>query len=307
MNLYLILACKMNKNLKIYKSNEIIESSYELTMMEQRVLLSCIAQIDTKKQLSASDSFKLNAVEFATIFGVSSDRAYSELITVVKRLANRWIYIANPQVDVTKLAIRWISSIGYSDGLGVLTLKFSQDIIPYLCVLKEKFTSYNLGNVTGMTSIFGIRLYELLTQYKQFGKRKFELDELKNILGITPDTYKDVRDFKKAVILPAVKNVNKCSDLKITDVTYQKTGRVISHVLFFFESNKTKVTVEKKSTKVKVEEPDIKNTQSSLDDIYNENVQRFGKAKADEIKVASEKMNISAVKKQLEKIAETKI
>lgn len=203
----------MNKNLKIYNSNDIVESSYQITLNEQRVLLACIAQIDGTKP--PSNAFKLNAKDFATVFEVSEDRTYSELNKVADHLAARWVYILNPQIDVSMRKIRWISSIDYGlEGTGELTLKFSPEITPYLFELKEKYTCYSLGNVCGMTSIYGVRLYELLTQHKQFKKRKFELSELKEILGVAPDTYSDIRNFKARVITPAVKNVNQYSDLK---------------------------------------------------------------------------------------------
>jgi plasmid replication initiation protein len=284
----------MNKNLRVYKSNDIVESGYQLSLNEQRVLLACIAQIDATKP-SVGNAFKLNAKDFATVFEVSEDRAYSELDKVSDLLAARWVYILNPQIDVSMRKIRWVSSIDYGlEGTSELTLKFSPEITPYLFELKEKYTSYSLGNVCGMTSIYGVRLYELLTQHKQFEKRKFELSELKEILGVAPDTYSDIRNFKARVITPAVKNVNQYSDLKITEVTYQKKGRAISDVCFFFEPAKKKAVVVKKE-KVIVEKP----AESVADVIYNENVKRFGKEIADKTKADSEVVTPKQVAEQL--------
>lgn len=288
----------MNKNLRIYKSNDIVESSYQLSLNEQRVLLACIAQVDTTKP-SGNNAFKLNAKDFSAVFEVSEDRAYSELDKVSDLLAARWVYILNPQVDVSMRKIRWVSSIDYGlEGTSELTLKFSPEITPYLFELKEKYTSYSLGNVCGMTSIYGVRLYELLTQHKQFGKRKFELSELKEILGIAPDTYSDIRNFKARVIVPAVKNVNQYSDLRITDVTYQKKGRAISDVCFFFELAKKK-PAEKKAVEKPAAVVESKPVESVAEAIYNENLKRYGKEIADKTKAASENVTLQQVAGQL--------
>lgn len=292
------MAKNIDKNLKIYKSNDIVESSYQLTLNEQRVLLACIAQIDTKKSPPVSNAFKLNAKDFSDVFGVSEDRAYSELDKVADLLADRWVYILNPQVDVSMRKIRWVSSIDYGlAGTSELTLKFSPEISPYLFELKQKFTGYSLGNVCGMTSIYGVRLYELLAQHRQFGKRKLELSELKEILGVTA-SYRSISALKKYVIAPAVKNVNQYSDLKITDVTFPKSGRVITDVCFFFEPAKAVVKTEKKAV-VKAKESPSNDDSPIADKIYTENLARFGKAVADKIRTESESITPEKMARQM--------
>jgi Initiator Replication protein. len=57
-----------NKNLTVYKDNQIIEAGYKLTLNEQRVVLACIAQVRSKDALLTTDRFELSAKDFAEFF-----------------------------------------------------------------------------------------------------------------------------------------------------------------------------------------------------------------------------------------------
>lgn len=288
----------MNQNLKIYKANEIIESSYRLSLTEQRVLLACIAQINPNNATTASGEITLQVDNFADIFNANEKSAYEQLLDVSKNLHKKTLVFHNGEREITTT---WLAGyVRYKKNPSAIGVYLSPLITPYLCELKEKFTCYRLGDVSGMSSIYGIRIYELLTQYRQFEKRKFSLGELKSILGIT-DGYSDVRDFKKAVIAPAVADINKCSDLKITDVTYQKKGRVIADVSFSFEPAKKKAAVLKKEKAIvkKPAVPELKPAESVAEEIYNENLKRYGKEIADKTKAASENVTPQQVAGQI--------
>lgn len=289
----------MNKNLKVYKANEIVESTYTLTLNEQRVLLAFISQIDDAKHLHESDTFTLKAKDFAAIFEVSDDRAYSALNETIDKLSTRWIEVDAPNIKTKKIKMRWISSIAYGiDGTGEITLRFSQDILPYLCEFKGRFTCYKLGAISNMTSIYGVRLYELLTQYRAIGKRSFSILWLKECFEVA-DKYALTGHFVARVITSAVDNINKCSDLRITDVTYQKTGRAITDVVFKFKKKEKAKAIDKQPVvPVKKEKAKVESANDDVQaQIYRENVARFGIAVADKAANASKTMNVGEINK----------
>lgn len=265
----------------ICKANDIVEACYFLTINEHRVLLNAISQIDTTKPLLTNDVFILRAVEFSKIFNVSSDCVYSELSKTAKMLFDRKLSIFNPKSDIERIDIRWLSSVAYSRQRGEIALRFSQEILPFLCEMKARFTSYNLSNISRMTSIYGIRLYELLTQYRTVGKRRFEISQLKEILSVG-DKHADIRDFKKNVIAPAVANIDKHSDLEIYETTYLKIGRNIVSVVFKFKTKTTDKSTKQAVVSRKVKNDDV-TTPVVETSIYDENVARFGKEVADKI------------------------
>jgi plasmid replication initiation protein len=61
-----------------------------------------------------------------------------------------------------------------------MTLYFAQLMIPYLSEIKNQFTRYDLKNISGMSSIYGIRLYQ------KFRKApSLQVGDVRNI-GVAP-------------------------------------------------------------------------------------------------------------------------
>lgn len=212
-----------------------VEAGYKLTLNEQRVVLACIAQVNSVEKLLVTDEFELSARNFAQLFSISENRAYSELQSIAKTLYQRSVTIHNPdpkRPKLKKIETRWISSIGYIPEEGKITLCFAQKMLPYLSELKGQFTRCNLEHIGNMTSIYAIRLYELLMQWKTTGVREVEIDWLKRQFEIE-DLYPDMHNLKKRVIDPAIKDINAHSNYQVF-WTQRKTGRRVTHFIFTF-------------------------------------------------------------------------
>ncbi len=259
----------MKKALTITKDNKMIEAGYRLTLSEQRLILACIGQVDSRKSLTADQSFQFSATEFSDLFGISEDRSYSELQKTVQRLFDRYVIIRNPDPEHPTLEYtktRWVSALDYIPSQGLVRLYFAPKIIPYLSELKKNFTSYKLDAIAQMTSIYAIRLYELLVQWKCTGKREIDLAWLRKQFQIE-DKYPAIKDLKKRVLEPAIQEINDHSDLWVT-WTQRKTGRKVTHLHFQFG--------RKTDTPVGLSKPQI-NGQKRLYGIPMEDIQRQAK------------------------------
>lgn len=240
----------MTSQLTVYKSNQIIEASYRLSLNEQRVILACIGQVKSAEKLLVTDKFELSAKDFAKLFSISEDRAYSELQSIAKTLYQRSVTIHNPDASrpkLKKLETRWISSIGYMPEEGKIILCFAQDMLPYLSELKGQFTRYELKHIGNMTSLYGIRVYELLMQWKNTGKREIEIDWLKQQFEIE-NKYPSIKDFKKYVIDVAVKDINTHSNYQVS-WEQRKTGRKVTHLIFTFSEKQSEIEKPKRPAK----------------------------------------------------------
>jgi plasmid replication initiation protein len=238
-----------NKSLVVVKSNKVIEASYRLTISEQRVLLACIAQIDSKGELTPYTEFEISAADINNLSGLDSiDNAYKTLKLATNRLFERFIVIDDPDPDNPKIKqrrTRWITAIDYVPGDGKVILSFATKIIPYLSQLSREFTQYKLEHVSRFESMYSLRLYELLMQWIKIGKRDIEIDWLKVQLQVD-DKYDRVTFLQKRVINVAVDEINQHSNIWVK-YTKRKAGRVITHFLFTFglkEPEKPKITEE---------------------------------------------------------------
>lgn len=227
----------MSKEL-VVKSNHVIEASYKLTLNEQRLILLCVRQIKKGQKITAESRFDISAADFADMFEISADRAYSELQTVTDKLYERSVTIQQPDPDRPNVAAtktRWVSAIDYIPNEGRVSIYFAVKMVPYISMLEGGFTRYNLQNISGMGSVYGIRFYEFFKSWLFGGvhnTKKIALDELKEKLELT-GKYSSIKDFKLYVLDKAIADINECSDLAATYKTI-KTGRKITHVEFDF-------------------------------------------------------------------------
>lgn len=223
----------VEKQVIVVKSNKLIEASYRLELIEQRIILYAIVEArETQKGLN--DGFvTIEAKQFAAMFDMDSRSVYSQLKEAMDTLFGRHIVVhdTHPESGCARVSkVRWISTASYIDGAGVVQLRFATDMLPYITRLETEFTSYRLEKIGRMTSVHAVRLYELLVQYLAIGKREMGVSQLKETLGIA-DRYKAIKDFKKDVLDVAVSQINEHSDIRVS-YTQRKTGRTVTHLIF---------------------------------------------------------------------------
>jgi len=226
----------ISKNEMVVKSNRLVEASYRLTLIEQRIILLAIAEARrTQRGINGEDFVRITAKNYAQQFGSDECNAYPQINEARKTLFNRQFTIY--QIDEESghqevIEARWLSAASYIDGAGAIRLQFSQAIVPYITRLEANFTRYKLDKVANMSSAYAIRLYELLIQWGSVGRREVELEWLKKTLMVDQD-YKALCDFKKRVLDVAVTQINAHSDLT-TSYAQRKTGRNVTHLIFSF-------------------------------------------------------------------------
>jgi len=217
-------------SVRITKSNALIEANYRLSLMESRLLLICIGRIDSRLPLDDQRVFRVQASEFQARFGVGREKAYQCLKEIADRLFERKVEIRDPATGMINDKIRWVSRCKYLDGQGAIQLHFAPEILPYISEIRAQFTSYSLESVSGFSSTFAIRLYEILEQYRRLGKRTASISDLRRWLDCT-ETFERFSDFERWVIKVGTDQINEQSDLR---VTYRKIkqGRAVSHIEF---------------------------------------------------------------------------
>ncbi|MDT0478162.1 RepB family plasmid replication initiator protein, partial [Streptomyces sp. DSM 41014] len=101
--------------------------------------------------------------------------------------------------------------------------------------LEKHFTSYQLEQVKDLSSIYAIRLYELMMQWRATGKtQQIPIDELRHKLGIEPDQYQKMSNFKDKVLDVAINQINEHTDIKAS-YEQHKEGRSITGFTFTFK------------------------------------------------------------------------
>jgi len=223
----------------VVKSNYLVEACYRLDLAEQRIILMAIFMARESKNGITADSFlTITAHDFASMFDLDIKTAYNQLKGVAVSLYGRNILLKDihtPSGKEREIRARWVSAIAYVPDAALIQIQFSGIIVPYITKLEREFTSYKISMVAKMSSIYAIRLYELLIQWGSVGTRTIELDELKFMLGLQGE-YGAIKDFKRRVIDPAVTQITEHTDLS---VRYEnvKSGKNVVALLFLFKKN----------------------------------------------------------------------
>nr|WP_218949950.1 replication initiation protein RepM [Acinetobacter sp. YH12219] len=225
----------MNKN-HVVKSNQVIEASYQLSAVEQRIVLAAISRIP-KNQLITDDELYPVSVDELKQLGVHEKTAYRDLKEGINRLYERSI---NLSIDDKSIKMRWVQEIQFLDSQSVIGIRFSKPILPFISNLSREFTKYALSDIAGINSGYGIRIYELLVQYRQIGKREISVESLRTMLELGKK-YPLFADFKKRVIDTAIDQINEYSPLKVT-FEQKKTGRKVTHIIFSFKEKSKSIT-----------------------------------------------------------------
>jgi len=224
-------------NLTIYKDNYLIEASYKLTLVEQRLMIYCISRLNPDKP---QRELTILVEDFIKQFpDMSKKHAYAQIKQAIDSIGERWIKVKDPKR--TK-EFRWISSKEYYHDHGSAAISFSTDVMPYLCQLEKQFTKYQLRNISAFKRVYSIRLYELLTQYRTLKSRIVSVLDLRIALKLD-DKFPEWFEFKRNVIDSSIKEVNEKSDLSIQYELIKK-GRSIDSIKFSIkEKSKIKLLV----------------------------------------------------------------
>lgn len=233
----------MTKEL-VVKDNALINASYNLDTTEQRLILLAIVRArEISKDVDANSTLEVHAQHYMKQFNVDRHAAYEALKNAANSLFERkfsykGIHEATKKEKIVKS--RWVSRIAYVDSAGILELVFAPDVIPLITELEQSFTSYELKQISSLTSKYAIRLYELLIQWRSVGKTPiFLVDDFRFKLGLGSDEYKIMSNFKKKVLDAALVQINEKTDI-VAAYEQHKSGRNITGFSFSFSSKKTK-------------------------------------------------------------------
>ncbi|WP_180027444.1 replication initiation protein RepM [Acinetobacter sp. YH16056] len=236
------------KNELVVKDNALMNASYNLEVTEQRlILLAIINARQTGNGITADSKLEIHANDYASRFNVSNDGAYKALKSAVLNLFDRQFSFKeeDKKGNIGTVKSRWVSRIKYIDDSATLEITFAPDVVPLITRLEQQFTSYQLKQVTQLTSKYAIRLYELIIAWREVGKvPQIELSDFRNRIGLENTEYTAMCDFKKRVLEPAIKQINEHTDI-VTTYEQHKKGRSITGFSFKFKQKQIRTEVKK--------------------------------------------------------------
>jgi plasmid replication initiation protein len=230
----------------VVQHNALAEAKYRLSVRAQKLLIRLLAELDQR-----NDDFtdiKLFLRDFAKLAsGDPGDVLFTEFIDAAKQFMGQFVSITQSPVPGEKLPrgliCHWISSIEKNPNEKSITFSFDPKLRPYLLGLSRNFFAFHTLHAFNLDSAYSIRLYQW-AKSRQFLRRpqQVSVDDLRHFLGtieidadgaITRESLKRYNDFKKVALQPAVREINKKTDILITFHEIRKSGtKIICAIVF---------------------------------------------------------------------------
>lgn len=227
----LIRKTKVTGRELVVQANTLIQSPRNLSLQEQKLFLFIISKLNPKEDNDVI--FRIPVSEFAKTLGIQSKNdVYRDVQKIINQLMSRVISINREINNIpTTTHLNIFGYVRYWHGKGYADVKISNDTLPYLLSLKEKFTKYKLSQISTLSSMYAIRIYEILKSKETIGSSTIFLDDLRRMLNMKSSKFKAFKDFRIYVLEIAKREINAKTDLTI-DYTFHKVGRKITAVEF---------------------------------------------------------------------------
>jgi plasmid replication initiation protein len=274
-----------NKNLNNANFGDFTHNDYQVFLH----LVSKIGGVDKEGKYLQPEQLErshiLTASEFSEVFNTDIHNSYRMLNKACRKLMKTDLTLArNNSEDIWQINI--CSMAQYNKKEGSITIKFTDDIMPYISQVRQKFVLYNLKEIANFNSLYTTRLYELLQEFKDTGYIIKSVYQLRTIFAVG-EKFKAYKDFKKRTFDHACQEIN--ANYRI-NLGYEeiKEGRKVVAVKFIFKKTgiykvtNRKTGVEKNfyvkpepkpkkpKKKSKVALPDVLEGQLAFSDIQKE-------------------------------------
>jgi plasmid replication initiation protein len=218
----------MSKEIEIRQHNALTNARYEYTELQLDLLFFLLSKLRKDKQDSV---YELNIKDLSLLTGKKYNAAYLH-----KATSDMGSRVFEVQTETRYRQLWMFQRVDYLLGQGIIEIKLTEDITPYLFDLKENFTSYELASALRLTSKYAKRIYQYCSQWKDQGEtKKYDIQDFKHMLGLLDDKGKDkavrMSDFRESVLDVAVKQINEHTELHIS-YKLEKRVRTYKNIVF---------------------------------------------------------------------------
>lgn len=198
---------------KVRKANDLIQKSrFSLTEQQQRIILYLISKISPKDDDFQEYSFSIK--EYCEVCRIQYQANYEEIKASLKAIADKSVWIP---FEKTESLIRWLEYVDIDKTTHEIKIRFDKRLKPFLLELRANYTEYKLIYPLYFKHKYTTRLYEWLKSVYYDETTKYStvipLEEIKARMGA--EIYKPYAHFKSRALLPALKEINEASDLKV--------------------------------------------------------------------------------------------
>ena len=241
-----------SKTLKTYKNKKLNTANFgDFTHSDYQVFLLLVSKLggvdEFGKYLQPENLQRehvLTASEFREVFNTDLSNCYRFLNKACKKLMKTSIILE--KIELNEIwEINICSTAKYNKKEGRITVKFTDDIMPYLAQVRKRFVLYNLNEIAKFGSLYTTRLYELIQEFQETGWMLKSIDQLRKIFAVGNNKFKLYGNFKAKILNHACQEINDNYDMRLRFEEEKKGRKVVAVKFFFKQTIVTQVTNQK--------------------------------------------------------------
>ena len=222
-----------NSNALIYMTNHFLDAVYSMSLPERRVLWYVLRNYKLGNISKINVDQYINHREYADLYNISVKQASREVHRACDTMAGNGLYIPRPDRDSNALSILdnelltlkeinelkafqkivFAESSDFAINKGESLILFTKSFLKFLIPNKNYFTQYRLFTAKRIVNPKHITFFDLMKRWVVKGRYECTPTYLINKLQLT---YPDYSQMKRGFLMPALKKINKESDLYVT-------------------------------------------------------------------------------------------
>ena len=219
----------------VAQHNALINARFSFLPLQMRLFLALLARIEFEDA-----DFKEHFVPVSElVFDRRGGSAYEQVDEMCEKLTQFTLYIEDLEEGTRRRRkkpnyqyLPLMSKAEYRGDLGGVLAIFNPLIMPYLLQLRQSgnFTTAALAQLRKLKSPYSLRIYWLLKEYADFGRRTMSVDQLRFVLNIAEHEYPRFSSLK-ARVLDKAQNELASTDLPFT-FELERESQVVKRIKF---------------------------------------------------------------------------
>jgi plasmid replication initiation protein len=182
----------------VVRANDLIRASHSLKLSEQKLMYLVLLQVQPNQL-----EYIVSTTSYATAYDLTRQAGYQALSEASESLFTQTLVISEGK---GKRRLHWVSSVYYANDLTEIKIRFTNEIMPFLVELKERFTIITIEQIKQFKSSHTLRIYEWCKSHESQGGFTISVKEVRERLCLSDDYRQD--NIQTKIIKPAIAQIN---------------------------------------------------------------------------------------------------
>ena len=221
----------------VFQDNRLINANYKLPINHKRLIVAAIAKAGNQP-ITDERFYRLTRKDLIAI-GVPP----GSVRTVMREAFEGSLYNSSVDVEFPPtvpggqniiMRMRWVQSVVYDPNHDCVDICFGRHMAKLISGLSREYTTYQISTVGSLKSFNAIRIFEMLSQYKNGERLVIAISTLLQRLQVESNF--SPSELRKRILDPAIKQINEHTMMTVSYSLKAVHGRRLDTIIFLWYS-----------------------------------------------------------------------